>query len=894
MMRTLVELWRWLRSLRQRSAVEAGVDDEIRFHVEQQTEKNLRAGMAPDEARRQALIRFGGPQAVTESIRDEFRAAAFEDLVRDVRYGARALRRAPGFTIAAALTLALGIGATTAMFSVVNGVVLRPLPYPTQDRLVDLVHVVGSAGSVRISGSPAVYFGYRDHGRVFDAVGHWDSDNSPATITGVGRPETVSSVEVTHEVPTMLGATPIAGRSFTQRDDVPGAAPTVMISYGYWQRRFGGAGGVGQTLVVDGVPREIIGVLPPSFRFFGYEAEVFYPLQLDRSEAFFPAGDGRGIALLKEGVTLEQANADVARIIPILDAEFPGGDAAEMRFTPRLTWLKERVVGDLDDTLWLLMGTIALLLAIACANVANLVLVRTQARVSELAVRSALGAGWPALARVVSTESVLLALGGGAAGLVLAYLSLPLLLSFGSADLPQIMTVSIDPTVLLVAVAATLVSALIFAWLPLFHFARPRRFSAHALRGDTRGVTAGRESGRTRNLLIVMQVALALVLLVGAGLMARTFQTLHAIDPGFRDPESVQTFHLTIPAAALGETAQSPDAARLRTVAMQRAVIDNLRTIPRVEEAGFSSSNDGLPLDGDGRTGPIHFEGRVAAAGLGSSVEQHVVSPGFFETLRTPLVAGRAFEWSDVERRGVVLVSENLARAEWGSPQAAIGQRIAPDDEGPWLEIVGVIADFHQYSLDAPPPKTAIFPAMARNSTATFVVRTDRAGTAAFVEDVRKAVVSVNGLLAPAEVRTLGEIYAQSMARTSMTLILLTTTGGMALLLGVIGVYGMVSYAVGQQRREISIRLALGAAHRDVRRGFVRDALIKVAGGVVLGLAAATGLTRFMASQLLGVSTLDLATHLAVALTLVAASGLASYLSAYRASTLDPAEMLKG
>lgn len=891
-MRALMEFLRRLYSVRRRGAVEAGLEEEIRFHIEQQTEKNVHAGMAPDEARRQALIRFGAPQAARESVRDEFRAAGLEDVVRDVRYAARALRRAPGFTMAATLTLALGIAATTATFSVLNGVVLRPLPYSNQARLVDLVHTAGT-GSTRISGSPAVYFGYRDHGRVFDAVGHWDSDNSPVTITGIAQPETVPSVEITHEVLTMLDATPIAGRRFTPRDDVPGAPPTVMISYSYWQRRFGGAGGLGQTLVVDGVAREIIGVLPHTFRFFGYQADVFYPLQLDRSAAIFPAGDGRGVALLKEGVTLEQANADVARIIPILDREFPGGDAAEMRFAPGLTWLKHRVVGDLDDTLWLLMGTIGLLLSIACANVANLVLVRTQARASELAVRSALGAGWAALARVVSAESVLLALLGGAAGLALAYVSLPFLLSFASGDLPQIMTVSIDRTVVAVTLAATLLSALVFAWLPLFHFARPRRFGALALPGDGRSVTAGRESRRTRNLLIVTQVALALVLLVGAGLMARTFQTLRALDPGFREPESVQTFHLTIPAAVLGDAAQSADDARLRTVALQRQVVDRLKTIPGVAEAGFSSSNDGLPLDGDGRTGPIHFEGRAAGPGLTSSVEQHVVSPGFFETLRTRLVAGRAFEWIDIERRGVVLVSENLARAEWGSPQAAVGRRIAVDDEGPWFEIVGVMGDFRQYSLDAPPPRTVIFPAVARNATATFVVRSDRAGTVPFLEDVRGAVGSVNASLAPADMRTLGDIYTQSMARTSMTLILLTTTGAIALLLGVIGVYGMVSYAVGQQRREISIRLALGAAHRDVRRAFVRDALVLVTTGVLSGLAAATALTRFMASQLFGVSPLDVPTHVTVALALVAAAGLASYLSARRASALDPAEVLK-
>ncbi|MGH9308528.1 MAG: ABC transporter permease, partial [Vicinamibacterales bacterium] len=374
-MRPLIEGWRRVRSLRRRHELETGLDEEIRFHIDHQTEKNLRAGMAADEARRQALLKFGGVDRVKESTRDQFRAGSIEDFVRDVRYGGRALLRAPGFTIVATLTLALGIGATTAMFSVVNGILLRPLPYPEQDRLIELVHEAPGVGISRILASPAVYFGYRDHSRTFEAVGLWDWDASPVTVTSGGEPESVRSVEVTHEVLGILGATPVLGRSFRPSDDAPGAAPTVVISRAYWQRRFGGAHPIGRTLVVDGVAREVVGVLPEWFRFFDYPADIFYPMRLVRSEAGFPQGDGRGLARLKPDITLEQANADARRMIPLINAEFGRAGPAfdRMRFGPNLRPLKEMVVGSLGDTLWLLMGTIGLLLLIACANVANLV-----------------------------------------------------------------------------------------------------------------------------------------------------------------------------------------------------------------------------------------------------------------------------------------------------------------------------------------------------------------------------------------------------------------------------------------------------------------------------------------------------------------------------------------
>lgn len=899
---------------------EAEIIEELALQLEAAYDASLATGASDDEAQSRAqaevsdwdafartLMRIERPVAArlpaairpamekpALGVRNEGRGRMM-GLGSDIRFALRVLLRSPAFTAVALLTLALGIGATTAMFSVVNGILLRPLPYPEQDRLIELVHEAGIGGGQMLA-SPAVYFGYRDYSETFEAVGHWDWDSSPVTVTGSGAPESVESVEVTHEVLAILGAELTVGRRFGEADDRPGSAPTAIISDSYSQRRFGGADPLGQTLVVDGVPRRVIGVLSPSFRFFDYPADVFYPLQLVRSNAFFPSGNGRGIARLKGGITLEQANADVRRMIPILDEEFPGGSAEAMGFGPDLRWLKDMVVGDLGDTLWVLMGTIGLLLVIACANVASLVLARSETRRPELAMRVALGAGWGGIARVVLAESAILGLAGGIVGLGVAYVSLPLLLSLGAADLPQIMTVRIDPTVLLVTVGLAVLATVMFALIPVFHFALLKLQPARLLRAGARSITEGRERNRARHLLLVLQVALALVLLIGSGLMIRTFQTLRQVDPGFRDPDNVQTFQLTIPVADVPDAEQAGAYDPEATVRMQHRILDGLAAVAGVESAGFSSSNDGLPLDGDGRTSSIRIEGRTDVDAAASAAETQLVSPGFFETLRTPVVAGRAFDWNDVDQaRPVVIVSENLARREWGSASAALGRRIrvggAPD--APWLEVVGVVKDVHHDGMSQPAPETIMLPAFARNTVASFVVRSERVGTPGFLNDLREAIWSVNGNLSLASVQTLGDMYHRSMARTSVTLLLLAITGTMALLLGLIGIYGVVSYTVSQRRREIGIRMALGAARGEVQRMFVRRAMVKVAIGVAIGLGAAAGLTRLMASQLFGVSPLDPVTHVGVALVLVGTSALASYLPTRRASRLDPAEVLR-
>ena len=889
------QMWHRLRALLWRQDVEGRLDDELRFHIDRQTEKNRRAGLPHDEARRQALLRLGGLEQVRERTRDEFRAAAVENTVRDVRFGLRALMRAPAFVIVAVLTLGLGIGATTAMFSVVNGVLLRPLPYPAQDRLVETAAYAPSSGTSASSASPAMYFGYRDHNRTFDAIGHWDWDSSPVTITGAGEPESVASLEMTYEVLAILGATPVLGRNFDAGDDTPGAAPTVIISHGYWQRRFGGTNPVGRTLIVEGVSREIIGVLPRTFRFFDYDADVFYPQQFVRAEARYPSGDGRAIARLKQGVTLDQANADVARMVPLLWEEFNRtAQRRELRATPMVRPLKDAVVGDLRETLWLLMGTIGLLLVIACANVANLMLVRSQSRRPELVLRSALGAGWVAIARVVLTESALLGVAGALVGVGVAYVSLPLVLWLAADELPQVMHVRVDALSVLVAALVAALATMLFSVVPVVQLAFRAPRQADALQG---GRSVGEERGvsRIRQALLVGQVAIALILLVGSGLMIRTFTQLRRVDPGVGHPETAQTFRLTVP--RLDPLAGEAGAAnRARLLQTQRAILERLSAVGGVTAVGFSSGNDGLPLDGDGRQIALipYVDGRPSPDGVVRTWEIQQVSPGYYEALQTPIVAGRGLTWDDVEnQRRVMLMSDGLARREFGSRTAALGRRISAFGNDPGDEIVGVVADVHHDGLHQPAPDTVVYGPRAV-PTASFVVRSSRAGDAAFLRDLQQAIWLAHPELSMAGVQTMGDLHRRAMARATMTLLLLGLTGTLAFVLGLIGTYGVVDYAVTQRRREIGLRLALGASRRTVVGMFVRQALALVAIGVVIGLAAAAGLTRVIASQLYGVGPLDLATHATMAFGLLAAGALASVVSARRGAMVDPASTLKG
>jgi len=816
--------------------------------------------------------------------------ASMNAIQHSLGYAFRSLARTPGFTLTTLLTLAVAIGASTAIFSVVNGVLLKPLPFPDSDRLVSLTHRMQLTGAAGLPASPAIYFTYRDNNRTFESVALWV--DGTATITGAGRPEQLRTLFVTHEFLDALGVRPILGRSFAEAEDQEGGESTVILSYPFWQRNYGGAEDVlGQRLVVDGTPRTVIGVLPRDFRFSRQTAELLARMQPARARAVSgPLGEN-GIARLKPGVTLAEASADVERMIPILLATFPLVPNFTAfwsgRLAPDLQPLKQAFVRDLDDVLRVLMGTVGLLLLIACANIANLMLVRTQARAHDLAVRTALGATRAAIARILLLESLALGLVGGALGLVLAAAALPALLGLAARDLPAVLPISIDPTVLAFTLSISLGSGAFFGVIPALKYAAPQ--VAAALAGAARSVGAARERQRATDGLVVAQVAIALVLLVGSGLMIRTYASLQAVDAGFEDPQHLLTVDIGVPSTI------APGLDGL--IRMQRELQDRLAELGGVEAAAYASR---LPLEGFAPGVSVFAEDERLGAGESPANRPYrFVSPGFFAALGTPLRAGRAFEWRDVdEQRQVAVVSEKLARAIWGGADAALGKHVRVVPNEPWREIVGVVGDVHQTSLDRPAEETVYVPQNPRltywiGRNASFVVRSARVGTAGFLEDVQRAVSAVDRDLALARVGTMEDAYRQNLARRSLTLALLTITATMAFALGLLGIYAVISHRLAQRTREIGVRIALGAGDGQIQRMLLGRVLLLVAVGVALGLGGAAALTRFMTSMLFGVTALDAPTFAAVTAALVGAALLAGYLPARRVTRIDPMQALR-
>jgi predicted permease len=806
-----------------------------------------------------------------------------------LRQTLRRLFRAPGFTLTTVLTLGLGIGATIAVFAVVNGVLLKPLPFPDSDRLIALVHQAPGVGAERMGASPAFYQTYREHSTTFESVALW-GDNT-ASITGAGDAEEVRRLGGTYELLATLGVAPMLGRGFSASEGERGGPPAVILSYAYWQRRFGGAeSALGQSLVVDGTPREIVGVLPPDFRLTQQPVDIVTPDILVGGAPFVPSTGERGIARLKPGVTLAQASADVARMIPLYLDAFPivpglTREAVDaMQIGPNLRTLKDEIVGDLDDVLWVLMGTIGLLLLIACANVANLQLVRTEVRGQELAIRAALGAAKGRIARSLLVESILLGLMGGIVGLAIATVALPLLLAFAGDNLPTVVSVKIDGIVLAVTPAISLLAGLLFGLIPVIRYSGAH--VAGRLRSVGRTVSVDRQRHRARNTLVVAQVALALVLMVASGLMFRTFQSLRDVDPGFTQPQRIQMFRILIPQAVAAESA--------RVVRMQNDIVERVAAIAGVEAVAFATRP---PLGQSGPTGPFSLEEKPDAPPL-SPVFRYA-SPRYFTTLGTPFVAGRDFEWADhYGTAQVAIISESFARREWGSPAAAIGKRLRRAPTVPAVEVIGVAGDVRLHGVDQAAPDAVYLTSsesLAQYVTraAFFVVRSDRAGTRNFLREIEQAVWAVNGNLPLGTTQTLGDAYNQSMARTSLTLVLLGITGAMALVLGLIGIYGVLSYVLAQRTREIGIRIALGAKRLQVQRLMLGHVLALVGIGVVLGLCGAALVTQLMESLLFGVTAFDLVTYVAVAAVLLATGAVAGYLPARRATRIDPMAALR-
>jgi predicted permease len=816
--------------------------------------------------------------------RDMWMFPLLETPWQDLRCGLRQLRRNPGFTAAAVITLSLGIGATTAIFSVVNGVLLKPLPYPHSNQLVSVSSTIPTMMK-DIGMQARFYFVYREDSRAFHDISLYKYER--VAVIGVARPESLLALDATEELLPTLGVRPILGRVFTRADDQPSSPRTVILTYGYWRSKFGGDRTVvGKTIDIDGKLYEIIGVLPRSFQFLDKpDVALVLPARLDRAKKDY-SFIYRGIARLWPGVTLAGADADVARMLPIVDKWFE-----RIHLQPHVEPLKDEVVGNVSDVLWVLMGGIVLVLLIACANVANLLLVRMEGRRQELAIRGALGASPGRIAGQLLLESFVLSLVAAGLGLAFAYGALKILIAIAPSTLPRLNDIRIDGMVLLFAVGISLAAGLLFGSMAILRFGGGRLGSG--LTGG-RSHSAGRKRRRAQNGLVIVQVGLALVLLISAGLMVRTFRALIQVQPGFSaPPATVQVFRLFIPGT---------DAARPEQVTrMQQAILQQIETIPGVSSASIC---DWAPLTKTFYQLPVWVRDHpTPKKQLAPSHTPDWISPGFFRTLGVPIIAGRSFTWSDIyNKRLVALVSENLAREYWRDPQSAIGKtiRMYPGDE--WREIVGVVGDVHDFGMNKPAPTEVYLPIMTASMfgqavfddpDAAFIVRTARAGTESLVSELRRAVRAVDPNLPLVGVDTMAHFYKESMAPTSFSLVMLAIASGMALLLGVIGLVAVIGYSVSQRTHEIGVRMALGAQKSDVSRLVIRQGMALSLTGVVIGVVVSLGVTRFLSNLLHGVKPTDPLTFVAVSSLLIGIALLACWVPARRAASVDPMVALR-
>ena len=669
----------------------------------------------------------------------------------------------------------------------------------------------------------------------------------------------------------------------------------MVLMPGWWQARFGGNRSViGRQIVVDGLSRRVIGVMPAYFRFLDQNPAFLLPLQLDRNKAILGQFAYGGIARLKPGVTIEQASADITRMIPMALHSFPPSPGLtvkifeDVRLAPKLRSLKHLLVGDIAKTLWVLMGTLCFVLLIACANVANLLLVRAEGRQHELAIRAALGASWRHIVRELLTESVLLGLLGGALGLGLASGAIRALVAMAPARLPRLNEISIEPVVILFTFAAALLTSLLFGMIPAIKYASLQ--IVHALRGGGRTSSQTRERHRANNALVVVQVALALVLLVGSGLMIRTFQALRRVDPGF-DPKDALTMRITIPETVV----KDPEAA----MRLEQDILEKMRALPGVTSVGITTV---VPTEESGAARQVYARDKTYRS-VPPLRRLKFISPGLLASMRNRLIAGREFSWTDTyQRRPVAMLSENLARELWDDPRLAIGKQINANPKDPWREVIGVVNDEREDGVQQEAPAVAYYPLLMNDfdgqefgvvRTVSYIVRSKRAGSRSLISDVQNAAWSLNATLRLGSARTLEEIYDKSLARTSFTLFMLATAGGMALLIGLVGIYGVISYSVSQRWREIGIRMALGARPGELARLFVAHGFVLALIGVACGLAGAVALTRILVSLLFNVNPLDPLTYAAVSLGLLVAATVASYIPTLGAMGVAPIDALR-
>ncbi|MCG6957253.1 MAG: ABC transporter permease [Gemmatimonadetes bacterium] len=902
-----------------RGEMGAELQEEIAAHLEDAYREALVHGATEEEALARALAevedwgtladrivtsrRHSAPSRADEGMEASEAALrgrgslgiAAADVLQELRFALRRLRRAPLFTAVVLLSLGLGIGADTAIYSVVKGVLLDPLPYPHPDRLVAVWNSAPGSGEPLLPQSFGVNAVYEDDARSFESVGIW----GPATsmVTGADGPEEVPSVTVTQGLLPALGVQPELGRGFTFEDTQAGSARTIILGHDFWARRYGGDPGViGQTIVVTDIPREIIGVMPQGFRVMDRPAVFYLPYRYTKSELTLTQFTYHSVARLRDGVTMKQAVAEMTTLIPVAAERYPGGltleKLREIGAAPILHPLKDDVVGSVGNILWVVLGGVGIILLIACANVANLLLVQSERHERALAVRFALGSSRRRLVLRFLTESVTLGVLGGLVGVGLAVGGLRLLQALGPTDLPRLVEIDLDGGVLLFTCVLSVLAGVALGVLPL---ARAWRLNlSSALKEGGAGAGVGRSRGTVRNSLAVSQLALAMVLLVGSGLMIRTFVSLTRVKPGFSDPGHVQTFMAT------ATSAQVPDEEDV--VGAHGALAARLEALPGVEAVGLTTS---VPMDGAAGFDPIYIEDFPLPVGQQAPIKRFKwIGAGYHEAVGNPIVAGRAINWEDIRTLArVVMITEGFARQVWGDPAKAVGRRIATGfSPGDWREIVGVVGDVRDDGVDQDPVDIVYWPMAIRGFWAelsspdalflqrsmVYVVRSSRVGTPGFMDQVREAVWKSFPGRPLTRVRTMADLLHDSMARTSFTLVLLAVAAAMALLLGGIGIYGVVSYTVGQRTREMGLRIAMGAHPAKVTGMVLRQGLLLALVGVVVGGTVAVGATRLMTAVLFGVSPLDPVTYGAVGLVLLAIALLATWLPARRAGRVDP------
>ncbi|HEU4507784.1 MAG TPA: ABC transporter permease [Pyrinomonadaceae bacterium] len=882
------EVRKRIDGLRLAPSQEDEIVEELSQHLEEVYERSLKRGASEAEAKQIALLELSGddllgdirrskkPFRETLIVESSGRSNLLADFLHDMRFALRMLLKNPGFTVVTVIALALGIGANTAIFSVVNTVLLRPLPYKDPERLVMVWEDASKTGHPRDTPSAANYIDWRDQNQAFEGMAATTSDSF--NLTGAGEPERLAGMRVSANLFPLLGVEPHVGRVFTAAEDQPGSHRVVLLSYGLWQRRFGGDRNIaGKPVTLNGETYQVVGVMPARFQFPTVDNQIWVPIAFtaeeaaDRDVKYLEV-----VARLKSGTTLEQAQAEMTTIATRLQQQYPDSN---VDIGAAVTSLHEHLVGDIKPALLILLGAVGLVLLIACANVANLLLARAAVRQKEIAVRVALGARHGRLIRQFLTESVLLSTVGGIVGLAVAYVGLVLLRNSIPEDILQASEISIDLKVLGFTLFVSVATGVIFGLAPAIQALRFKQ--SETLKEGGRDAATGGSGKRLRSALVTAEVAVSLVLLIGAGLLINSFVRLRNVDPGFRS-DNLLTMRVVMPLSKYLD--------RPRRIAFYNDMLQRVQSLAGVRSVAITSN---LPLYRQGNSMSVRIHGRpelpVAQQPV---VVTRIVSPGYLDTMTIPLLSGRKFtDQDEITTPRVAVISETMARTFWPG-EDPIGKRFGIgeiESDQSWISVIGVARDVRQLELTADPKPQAYLSYLQFGffDPRDLVVKTD-VDPASLATTVRNAVWEIDKDQPVSNIQTMEAVLAGSIARQRFSMVFLAIFAGLALVLAGVGIYGVMSYSVAQRTREIGIRMALGAQTTAVLKLALGYGMKLVIIGIAIGLVAAFALTRLMSSLLFGVTATDPMTFTLISLLLIGVAALASYIPARRATKVDP------